>query len=89
VVVYKVLYSKIALKDAKKLTKSNLHLKAQALIEIIKINPYQNPPPYEKLIGNLDGATSRRINVQHRLVYQVHQSDKVIRILRMWSHYGD
>jgi len=87
--VYKVLYSKIALKDAKKLTKSNLHLKAQALIEIIKINPYQNPPPYEKLIGNLDGATSRRINVQHRLVYQVHQSDKVIRILRMWSHYGD
>jgi len=87
--VYKVLYSKIALKDAKKLTKSNLHLKAQALIKIIKINPYQNPPPYEKLIGNLDGATSRRINVQHRLVYQVHQSDKVIRILRMWSHYGD
>ena len=87
--MYKVLYSKIALKDAKKLTKSNLHLKAQALIEIIKINPYQNPPPYEKLIGNLDGATSRRINVQHRLVYQVHQSDKVIRILRMWSHYGD
>ena len=88
-VVYKVLYSKIALKDAKKLTKSNLHLKAQALIKIIEKNPFQNPPPYEKLIGNLDGAISRRINVQHRLVYQIRQSDKVIRILRMWSHYGD
>ena len=87
--MYKVLYSKIALKDAKKLSKSNLHLKAQDLIKIIEIDPYQNPPPYEKLIGNLDGAISRRINVQHRLVYQVRQSDKVIRILRMWSHYGD
>lgn len=87
--MYKVLYSKIALKDAKKLTKSNLHLKAQALIKIIEKNPFQNPPPYEKLIGNLDGAISRRINVQHRLVYQIRQSDKVIRILRMWSHYGD
>jgi len=87
--VYKVLYSKIALKDTKKLSKSNLHLKAQELIKIIEVNPYQNPPPYEKLIGNLDGAISRRINVQHRLVYQVRQSDKVIRILRMWSHYGD
>ena len=87
--MYKVLYSKIALKDAKKLTKSNLHLKAQALIKIFEKNPFQNPPPYEKLIGNLDGAISRRINVQHRLVYQIRQSDKVIRILRMWSHYGD
>ena len=87
--MYKVLFSKIALKDAKKLSKSNLQLKAQDLIKIIEINPFQSPPPYEKLIGNLDGAFSRRINVQHRLVYQVRESDQTIRVLRMWSHYGE
>lgn len=79
----------MALKDAKKLSKSNLHLKAQQLIRTIENNPFQNPSPYEKLIGNLNGAISRRINVQHRIVYQVRERDKVVRILRMWSHYGD
>ena len=63
--------------------------KAQKLIDILKDNPFQTPPPYEKLVGNLEGAYSRRINIQHRLVYEVRQKDKVVRILRMWSHYGE
>ena len=88
-VEYKILYSKLALKDAKKLTSTGLSIKAQRLIEILKKNPFQNPPPYEKLVGNLKGAYSRRINIQHRIVYQVRESDKVVRILRMWSHYGE
>ena len=87
--MYRVLYSKLALKDAKKLSKSNLDQKAKSLIAIIQKNPFQNPPPYEKLVGNLDGAISRRINVKHRLVYQVLEQDKIVRVLRMWSHYGD
>jgi toxin YoeB len=86
-VEYKILYSKLALKDAKKLTSANLDKKAKELIEIIKKDPFQNPPPYEKLVGNLNGSYSRRINIQHRLVYEVRESDKVIRISRMWSHY--
>jgi len=89
VVEYKILYSKLALKDAKKLSSAGLSIKAQRLIEILKKNPFQNPPPYEKLVGNLKGAYSRRINIQHRIVYQVRESDKVVRILRMWSHYGE
>ena len=88
-VEYKILYSKLALKDAKKLSSANLAKKAQELIKIIKINPFQNPPPYEKLVGNLTGSYSRRINIQHRMVYEVRESDKVIRISRMWSHYGE
>jgi len=87
--VYRVLYSKLALKDAKKLSQSNLDQKAKSLIAIIQKNPFQNPPPYEELVGNLDGAISRRINVKHRLVYQVLEQDKIVRVLRMWSHYGD
>lgn len=87
--MYRVLYSKLALKDAKKLSQSNLDQKAKSLIAIIQKNPFQNPPPYEKLVGNLDGAISRRINVKHRLVYQVLEQDKIVRVLRMWSHYGD
>jgi len=86
-VEYKVLYSKLALKDAKKLSAVHLDIKAKNLIGLIKKNPFQNPPPYEKLVGNLSGAYSRRINIQHRLVYEVREDDKVIRILRMWSHY--
>jgi len=86
-VKYKILYSKIALKDAKKLSSTNLDKKAKELIDIIRKNPFQNPPPYEKLVGNLAGAYSRRINIQHRLVYEVREVDKVVRILRMWSHY--
>ena len=87
--MYRVLYSKLALKDAKKLSQSNLDQKAKSLIAIIQKNPFQNPPPYEKLVGNLDGAISRRINVKHRLVYQVLEQDKIVRVLRIWSHYGD
>ena len=87
--MYRVLYSKLALKDAKKLSQSNLDQKAKSLIAIIQKNPFQNPPPYEKLVGNLDGAISRRINVKYRLVYQVLEQDKIVRVLRMWSHYGD
>ncbi len=86
-VEYKILYSKLALKDAKKLSNANLSKKAQNLINIIKKDPFINPPPYKKLVGNLGGTYSRRINIQHRLVYEVRQEDKVIRILRMWTHY--
>ncbi len=88
-VKYKILYSKLALKDAKKLSSANLAKKAQELIEMIKIDPFQNPPPYEKLVGNLSGSYSRRINIQHRIVYEVREADKVVRISRMWSHYGE
>jgi len=84
---YKILYSKLALKDAKKLSSANLDKKAKELIEIIKKDPFQNPPPYEKLVGNLNGSYSRRINIQHRLVYEVREDDRVVRISRMWSHY--
>ncbi|WP_428024836.1 Txe/YoeB family addiction module toxin [Arcobacter sp.] len=88
-VEYKILYSKFALKDAKKLSSANLSQKAKELIEIIRKNPFQNPPPYEKLVGNLSGTYSRRINIQHRLVYEVKESDNTIRIHRMWSYYGE
>ena len=88
-VAYKILYSKLALKDAKKLSSANLNSKAKELIEIIRQDPFQNPPPYEKLVGNLNGSYSRRINIQHRLVYEVRESDKTVRISRMWSHYGE
>jgi Txe/YoeB family toxin of toxin-antitoxin system len=88
-VEYKILYSKFALKDAKKLSSANLDKKAKELIEIISKNPFQNPPPYEKLVGNLQGSYSRRINIQHRLIYEVRELDKVVRISRMWSHYGE
>lgn len=88
-VEYKILYSKLALKDAKKLSGANLSDKAKQLIEVIKKDPFQNPPPYEKLVGNLNGSYSRRINIQYRLVYEVREDDKVVRVLRMWSHYGE
>jgi Txe/YoeB family toxin of toxin-antitoxin system len=80
-------YTKQAQKDAKKLSSAGLRSKAERLLAIIESNPYQNPPPYEKLIGDLTGAISRRINIQHRLVYQVLQEDKAVKILRMWTHY--
>lgn len=88
-VEYKIIYSKLALKDAKKLSFANLANKAKELLDIIKMNPFQNPPPYEKLVGNLSGAYSRRITIQHRLLYQVKEDEKLIRVLRMWSHYGE
>ena len=86
-VIYDILYSKHALKDIEKLKRTNLSEKAKNLIEIIKINPYQKPPPYEKLIGDLQGYLSRRINIQHRLVYKVLEDEKTIKIYRMWTHY--
>ena len=85
--MYKIEYHKRAVKEISKLKQSKLANKAKQLIEIIKENPYQNPPPYEKLIGDLNDLYSRRINIQHRLVYKVIEEQKVIRIISMWSHY--
>ncbi|HSF73325.1 MAG TPA: Txe/YoeB family addiction module toxin [Microcoleus sp.] len=82
-----LVYTKQAQKDAKKLASSNLRDKAQELLDIIQTNPFQNPPPYEKLVGDLEGAYSRRINIQHRLVYEVIESENTVKILRMWTHY--
>jgi len=86
-VSWELVYAKHAQKDAQKLAASGLKAKAQVLLAIIKENPFQNPPPYEKLVGDLAGAYSRRINIQHRLVYQVIQGENVVKVLRMWSHY--
>ena len=88
-VAYKVIYSKQALKDAKKLSSASLDKKAKELIVLIKKNPFQKPPPYEKLVGNLSGSFSRRINIKHRIVYEVLEEEKLIRISRMWTHYGE
>ena len=85
--MYKLLYTKQAKKDAKKLSESNLKKKAQEILEIIKEDPFQDYPPYEKLIGDLTGAFSRRINIQHRIVYQVYEEEKVVKVIRMWTHY--
>jgi len=86
-VSWDVVYTKHAQKDAQKLAASGLKAKAQELLVIIKENPFQNPPPYEKLVGDLVGAYSRRINIQHRLVYEVLQEQRIVKVLRMWSHY--
>ena len=80
-------FTKQAQKDAKKLSASGLKKKAQALLGVIKEDPFQNPPPYEKLVGDLSGAYSRRINIQHRLVYQVYEEEHVKKIIRLWTHY--
>lgn len=82
-----VVYTKQAQKDAKKLSVSGLRPKAEALMEILKADPFQTPPPFEKLVGDLKGAYSRRINIQHRLVYQVIKELRTVKILRMWTHY--
>ena len=82
-----VVYAKHAVKDAKKLAASGLKAKAQQLLAVLGSDPFQNPPPYEKLIGDLAGAYSRRINIQHRVVYEVFPKEKTVRVLRMWSHY--
>ncbi len=86
--IWELVYTKQAQKDAKKLASAKLKNKALLLLEIIENNPYQNPPPYEKLIGDLAGAYSRRINIQHRLVYEVYEDKRVVRVLRLWTHYG-
>ena len=80
-------FTKQAQKDAKKLSKSNLKDKASSLLAVVKENSFQNPPPYEKLVGDLNGLYSRRINIQHRLVYEVLQDEKAVKVLRMWTHY--
>ncbi len=82
-----LVYTKQAQKDAKKLSSSGLKDKAKDLLSIVAVNPYQNPPPYEKLVGDLSGVYSRRINIQHRLVYQVIEEQKTVKVLRMWTHY--
>lgn len=84
---WELVYTNQAQKDAKKLAASNLKKKAKHLLSILQENPFQNPPPYEKLIGDLAGAYSRRINIQHRLVYQVLEEKRVVKIIRMWTHY--
>ncbi len=84
---FKVKFTKQAVKDLEYLKAANLSKKAKKLVDIMKENPYQNPPPYEKLIGDLDGMYSRRINIQHRLVYEVDNEEKIIKIIRMWKHY--
>ncbi|MCX7067351.1 MAG: Txe/YoeB family addiction module toxin [Methylococcales bacterium] len=84
---WELVYTKQAKKDAKKLAQHNLKAQASDLLDLLANNPYQTPPSYEKLIGDLSGAYSRRINEQHRLVYQVIEDEKVIKVLRMWSHY--
>jgi len=86
-VTWKLYYTKQAQKDARKLASSGLKSKAQELLQIIEQDPYRKPPPYEKLVGDLAGAYSRRINIQHRLVYQVLEEDKAIKVLRLWTHY--
>jgi Txe/YoeB family toxin of toxin-antitoxin system len=85
--MYQIIYSLQAQKDAKKAAHSEHKNTIQRLIEILKNNPYQNPPPYEKLAGDLSGAYSRRINIKHRLVYQVYNDRNVVKIIRMWTHY--
>jgi len=89
VVNYRIVYTKQAQKDAQKISRSNLKEKALELIDLLQENPFRKPPEYEALVGDLSGAYSRRINIQHRLVYQVHEDEKVVKILRMWTHYGD
>ena len=86
-VSWEVVFAKQALKDAKKLSASGLKPKAQELLAILAVNPFQNPPPFEELVGDLAGAYSRRINIQHHLVYEVFVDLKTVRVLRMWTHY--
>jgi toxin YoeB len=82
-----IVFTKQARKDAKKIAASNLKTQTQHLLDILATNPFQNPPPYEKLVGDLSGAISRRISIQHRLVYQVYSGEKTIKVIRMWTHY--
>ena len=85
--MYAVVYTKNAVKDTGKIKATRLSKKVKDLIELIKQNPFQTPPPYEKLVGDLQGAYSRRINIKHRLVYEVFETEKTVKILSMWSHY--
>ena len=86
-VSWDIVYAKQAMKDAKKLAASGLKTKAQVLLAVLANDPFQNPPPFEKLVGDLAGAYSRRINIQHRIVYEIFIKEKIVRVLRMWTHY--
>lgn len=86
-VSWEVVFARQAMKDAKKLVASGLKPRAQELLAVLARDPFQNPPPFEKLVGDLAGAYSRRINIQHRLVYEVFAKEKTVRVLRMWTHY--
>ena len=85
--MWRIVFTKQAQKDAKKLASGGLRPKAEKLLDILRETPYQTPPPFEKLLGDLSGAYSRRINIQHRLVYQVLAEEKVVKVIRMWTHY--
>ncbi len=85
--MYKIYYSKIAVKQIQLLRSAKIDTKAKKIIDLISENPFQNPPPYEKLIGDMTGLYSRRINIQHRLVYQVYEEENAVKIVSMWSHY--
>ena len=84
---WRVVFTKQAQKDAKKLAAAGLRSRAERLLDILRENPYQTPPPFEKLVGDLAGACSRRINIQHRLVYEILDQEKVVKVIRMWTHY--
>lgn len=84
---YKIVYTKMAVKDIEQLKQAGLAAKAKKLVDIVENNPFQNPPPYEKLVGDLKGIYSRRINVQHRFVYEVLEEERTVKIIRMWKHY--
>ena len=86
-VKWQVVYAKHALKDARKLSAAGLKERAQELLNVLARDPFQNPPPFEKLVGDLAGAYSRRINIHHRLVYEVLKKERMVRVLRMWTHY--
>jgi Txe/YoeB family toxin of toxin-antitoxin system len=86
-VKWRIVYTRQAQKDAKKIAAAGLRPKAEKLLEILSENPFQPPPPFEKLIGDLSGAYSRRINIQHRLVYQVLEEIRTVKVIRMWTHY--
>ena len=85
--MWRVVFTKRALKDAKKISAAGLRSKAEKLLDVLRENPYQTPPHFEKLLGDLSGAYSRRINIQHRLVYQIIAGEKVVKVIRMWTHY--
>jgi toxin YoeB len=86
-VSWRVVFTRQARKDARKLSASGLKSKAEAIVEILRENPYQVPPSFEKLVGDLTGAYSRRINIHHRIIYQILEDEKIVKVIRMWTHY--
>ena len=84
---YRVVFTRQAQKDARQVDRAGLRPKAERILAVLEQNPFQTPPPYEKLLGDLSGAYSRRLNIQHRIVYQVYESERVVKVIRMWTHY--